>query len=137
MIDQNERAILQAARRIKARERKEQKANRPKNQKATRGREIDKAFLQYIRRQPCEARHLGNCAGPVQAAHIRYRVAGIANSAGGQVKNHDRHTNPLCDWHHNHDQHKRREESFWADLGKDAYETAAAHYSRYLGGSDD
>lgn len=127
-----ERQIIAAAARLRRDARKAARQSRPKSEKAHRGRERDNGFLAYLRRQPCEAAHLGGCSGPVQAAHIRYRVAGIANSAGMGVKNHDRHANPLCDHHHNHDQHKRSERAFWADLGKDAYATAADHYARYL-----
>lgn len=134
-LDHNDRAILAAARRIKARERKEQKAKRPKAEKATRGREIDNGFRQYVRRQPCEARHKGGCAGPIQHAHISYRVHGIANSFGRSVKNHDRHGNPLCAEHHRIQGEVMGEKPFWAWLGKDAYETAAGHYERYLAGA--
>lgn len=100
--------------------------------KPGRGRETDPGFLAYLRRQPCEARHLGGCDGPVEAAHIRYSDAskGARNPGMGR-KNHDRHANPLCRHHHQHDQHKRREREFWADVGKDAYDTAAAHYAAY------
>jgi hypothetical protein len=48
-------------------------------------------------------------------------------------KNHDRHANPLCHGHHQHDQHKRAERLFWDRVGKDAYATAAAHYAAYQG----
>lgn len=129
------RAVLDEARRIKREEKAAREKARPKSPKADRGRERDTGFLAYLRRQPCEARHLGGCSGPIEAAHIRYHVAGIANAAGMGVKNHDRHANPLCNGHHQHDQHKRRERDFWASLGKDAYATAAGHYTAYQGGS--
>lgn len=128
-----DRATIAAAARIRRDARKAQAKARSKSPKADRGRERDNGFLAYVRRQPCEAAHMGGCSGPVQAAHIRYRVFGIPNSAGGQVKNHDRHCNPLCDHHHNADQHKHREQDFWASIGKDAYATAAAHFAAYSG----
>lgn len=113
--------------------RKADKKARPKSEKAARGREIDNGFRQYVRRQPCEARHLGDCMGPVQHAHVSYRVAGIPNSFGRGVKNHDRHGNPLCAGHHEL-QGRIGEKPFWAKVGKDAYETAAAHFAAYQRG---
>lgn len=102
--------------------------------KADRGRERDVGFMAYIRRQPCEARHLGGCSGGIEAAHVRYSDASKgAVNPGMQRKNHDRHCNPLCHFHHQHDQHKRQERAFWAALGKDAYDTAAGHYAAYQG----
>jgi len=98
-------------------------------------RETDPGFLAYLRRQPCEAAHLGGCAGPIQSAHIRYADAARgAREPGMQRKNHDRHANPLCEAHHIHDQHRRRERDFWSSLGKDAYDTAAGHFAAYRGG---
>lgn len=55
----------------------------------------------------------------------------IANSAGLQVKNHDRHANPLCAEHHRIQGDIASERPFWAAAGKDPYETAAAHYAAY------
>lgn len=126
-----QRAIIAEADRIQRKARREAKAARPKSPKADRGRERDNGFRQYIRRQPCEARHLGGCFGPVQHAHVSYRVHGIANSFGRGVKNHDRHGNPLCDGHHKMQHRMGDERAFWSLLGKDAYETAAAHYAAY------
>lgn len=109
---------------------------RPPSPKAERGRERDPGFLAYLRRQPCEARHLGGCEGPIEAAHVRYSDAGKgAVNPGMQRKNHDRHANPLCRHHHQHDQHQRSERAFWAELGRDAYDTAAGHFAAYQGPS--
>jgi hypothetical protein len=127
-----ERAAGAVYRKAKARERKASTAARPKSPKADRGRERDNGYLAYLRRQPCAAAGFGFCGGPIQAAHVSYRVAGIANSFGRGVKNHDRHANPLCAEHHGM-QHGGSEKAFWAATGKDAYETAAAHYAAYLG----
>ncbi len=126
-----QRAIIAEADRIQRKARREAKAARPKSLKADRGRERDNGFRQYIRRQPCEARHLGGCFGPVQHAHVSYRVHGIANSFGRGVKNHDRHGNLLCAGHHKMQHDMGDERAFWSLLGKDAYETAAAHYAAY------
>lgn len=95
-------------------------------------RETDPGFLAWLRRQPCEAAHLGGCDGPIEAAHIRYSDfrAGSRNP-GMQSKNHDRHANALCRHHHQCDQHKGNERAFWSRLGKDAYATAAASYAKY------
>ena len=125
-----EREAGRVFRQAKVRERRALKATRPKSPKADRGRERDNGFRQYIRRQPCEAAHWGDCQGPVQHAHVSYQVAGIPNSFGRGVKNHDRHGNPLCAGHHA-EQHRMGEKPFWALLGKDAYETAAGHYAAY------
>ena len=103
--------------------------------KPKQNRETDAGFLAYLRRQPCEARHLGGCDGPIEAAHIRYSDASRgARNPGLQRKNHDRHANPLCHFHHQHDQHKRSERAFWARVGADAYDTAARHYAAYGSG---
>lgn len=138
-MSQEEREAVQRGKAITARLNKERRlaakaARTP--EKRNRGREIDNGFRQYVRRQPCEARRLGGCEGPIQHAHVSYRVDGIPNSFGRGVKNHDRHGNPLCAGHHDL-QGRMGEKPFWSLVGKDAYETAAAHYSRYLGGSDD
>lgn len=131
-LNAEQRALVREADRIKREARKAAAKARPKSPKADRGRERDRGFLAYLRRQPCEASHLSPCVGPVQAAHVSYRVAGIPNSFGRGVKNHDRHANPLCADHHRI-QHNVGERPFWASLGKDAYETAAKHYAAYLG----
>ena len=135
-----ERAIVRAGKAITSRENKErrQKAKAARTpEKRSRGREEDKAYRQYVRRQPCEARHLGGCSGPVQHAHVSYRVHGIPNSFGRGVKNHDRHGNPLCAGHHQQQHDMGNEQAFWSLLGKDAYDTAAAHYAAYQGVTGD
>ena len=133
-----DRLILARAALIKAEESRERKAKLRAERKARgtvdRGRERDTGFLAYLRRQPCEAAAMGDCTGAIEAAHVRYSdaAAGSLNPGMGR-KNHDRHANPLCHGHHIHDQHKRAERLFWERLGKNAYETAAAHYASYLG----
>ena len=94
-------------------------------------RQLDRGFLAYLRRQPCEAAHLGGCLGAVEAAHIRFNDGPGRQNPGAGRKNHDRNATPLCRHHHQHDQHTRSERSFWRDLGKDAYDTAAGHYAAY------
>ena len=130
-LSAQDRAIVQQADRLKRDVRKAATKARPKSEKATRGREEDKGFRQYVRRQPCEAARLGGCSGPIQHAHVSYRVHGIPNSFGRGVKNHDRHGNPLCAGHHQQQHDMGNEQAFWLLIGKDAYETAAAHYASY------
>ncbi|MCA0358699.1 MAG: hypothetical protein LCH78_17945 [Proteobacteria bacterium] len=143
-----ERRALELAKKVKEREsqlrarerskhRREAKEARKKDPMSgqRQPREHDKPFLAYLRRQPCAAAHLGGCNGPIEAAHIRYSDAAAgARNPGMQAKNHDRHANPLCHAHHQHDQHKRRERDFWSALGVDAYANAARHYARFLAG---
>ncbi|GEM_PF-1165616 len=145
---QEDRETLRAAQAIK---RRESKAKRLARKEAAREhiralvaskapgkrqpREKDNAFRAFIRRQPCAAEHLGGCEGPIEAAHVRYSSAahGVMNP-GLQNKNHDRHCNPLCRFHHQGDQHQRRERDFWAAVGVDAYDNAARFYAAFLAG---
>lgn len=129
-------------RRLEAGERKARKAEALKRAKVEitsimenrkHPREKDPKFLAYVRRQRCEARSFGNCDGPIEAAHIRYSDGSGRINPGMGNRNHDRHANPLCHFHHQHDQHRRNERVFWEMLGKDAYETAAGHYAAYKG----
>lgn len=118
--------------------RKQQRKSRPKPAPVAKGqrevRERDPGFLAYLRRQPCEARHLGGCEGAVQAAHVRYSDAAAGRrNPGMQRKGHDRDANPLCRAHHLDDQHQHAERFFWQRVGKDAYATAAAHFAEYQG----
>lgn len=98
--------------------------------KPTRGRELDKGFLIYLRRQPCEARGLGGCDGRIDPAHIRYNDGPNRLNPGAGRKNHDRHCNALCRTHHDM-QHSMDERRFWSLFGKDAYATAEAQYAAY------
>ncbi len=127
-----ERQTIAAAARIRKAARKAAIQARPKSPKASRGRDIDNGFLAYLRRQPCEARHLGGCEGSSDPAHIRFNDGPQRQNPGGSRKNHDRHCNPLCRAHHEK-QHRMNERTFWSMLGKDAYATAAAHYEAYQG----
>lgn len=110
---------------------KRSRSFRPEGAGQRQPRERDNGFCQYVRRQPCEARHKGGCAGPIQHAHVSYQAHGIPNSFGRGSKNHDRHGNPLCAEHHRIQGEVMGEKPFWAWLGKDAYETAAAHFAAY------
>lgn len=129
----SERETLQAANRIKRSLNRERRRNvlaqRP-HEKAHRGRERDNGFLAFLRRQPCEAHHMGNCSGPIEAAHIRYNDGPERQNPGGARKNHDKHANALCS-HHHREQHDNNERNWWQSIGKDAYETAAQRYAEY------
>lgn len=131
-----ERATLAAAQKIKRRTNRERRmkiaAQRKPGGKADRGRERDTGFLAFLRRQPCEARGLGGCSGPIDPAHIRFNDGPDRQNPGGARKNHDRHCNPLCRAHHDM-QHSMSERLFWERLGKDAYANAARLYAEYRG----
>lgn len=125
-----QRHIIAAAAKLRKEARQAATKARPKSPKADRGRERDNGFLAYLRRQPCEARALGGCSGPIDPAHIRFNDGPDRQNPGGARKNHDRHANPLCRVHHDQ-QHSGSERAFWSLIGKDAYATSAAHYAAY------
>lgn len=128
------KAVYETAKRRENRERRMKiAAARKPGGKADRGRVRDTGFLAFLRRQPCEARALGGCSGPVDPAHIRFNDGPDRQNPGGARKNHDHHCNPICRAHHDM-QHGMSERLFWERLGKDAYATAAAHYARYQRG---
>lgn len=86
-----------------------------------RGRVREPLYLAFIRLQPCAARALGGCDGPVEAAHVRYSDAqrGRVNP-GLQVKPSDEYTLPLCASHHRAGpiaQHSMNERRFWEMVG--------------------
>jgi len=128
-VQQERRAKAKAARKASR-----QAAQQSTLERRREPRETDPGFLAYLRRQPCAAREMGGCDGPIEAAHIRYAdAASGARGPGMQRKAHDRHANPLCRHHHQHDQHKGAERLFWDRVGVDAYECAARHYATYRG----
>lgn len=133
--DADERAVLDAARRIKARERKEAKAARPKSPKADRGRERDNGYLAFLRRQPC-ACGCGAVA-PSDAAHIRMASPERGKfPTGMQVKPSDRFAVPLNRICHMN-QHGMNEARFWSVRGRDPFAIADRLYARYQGQSKD
>ena len=133
-----ERAILNEANRIKrslSRERRRNVLSSRPHEKRSRGRERDTGFLAFLRRQPCEARHMGGCCGPIEAAHIRFNDGPDRQNPGAGRKNHDRHANALCA-HHHREQHTMNERRWWQSIGKDPYDIAALRYAQYKGGSE-
>lgn len=133
-LTRDERRKLAEADAIRRRVRQAARKARPRPAKPDRGRERDPGFLAYLRRQPCEAAHLGGCKGPIEAAHVRYSDAsrGVVNPGMGR-KNHDRHCLPLCAHHHRNVQHKMNERRFWQMVEKDPYVVAERHYEAYTG----
>lgn len=106
--------------------------------KATRGRELDKGYLAWLRRLPCVACAVkGGYCGPTQAAHLRFSDAarGRINPGMGN-KPSDRYATPLGAGHHLNDQHGREERAFWADLGIDPGQLADDLYAAFGGGAD-
>ena len=102
-------------------------------------RERDPGFLAFLRRLPCIAwvRGLHGCQGATQAAHIRFSDAAKGRrNPGMQSKPSDRFATPLCAAHHLHDQHLRKEQAFWAEVGVDPGDLAAALHAAYLAGDD-
>lgn len=119
--------VLSAERKARQRERPARVTTKPV--KPTRGREEDKGFRQFVKRQPCAARHLGGCSGPIDPAHIRFGTPDRPNPGLGR-KNHDRWCNPLCRAHHDQ-QHSMKEQAFWARVGIDPAANAASLYAHY------
>lgn len=122
MLTLEDRQTLDAARRIRARERREAKAKRPapvipsaQGQRQPRVR--DNGYLAWVRRLPCAAGADG-CEGPVEAAHIRFSSAlSGRRNPGLQCKPSDRHVMPLCVAHHRGgplSQHSMNEVRFWS-----------------------
>lgn len=93
-------------------------------------------YLAFIRRLPCAVAD-PDCAGPIEAAHLRFSEArfGRVNS-GMQAKPDDRWTVPLCRHHHQHDQHKRNERVFWESRGIDAGQFCLDLHAAFCAGED-
>ena len=131
-MNAEERAIVEAAQRITRRKNRERrqavKALRAVAEHI-RGRVRDKAYLAYLRRQPCRIGR--DCDGPVQAAHLRYGDAAYGRvNPGMQVKPDDKWATSLCAKHHA-EQHTGNERSWWNSYGLDGSEVAAAQYAEF------
>lgn len=117
---------VRAARELLARHRKAQRLARPKpvlplqgdGQRQPRVREP--LYLAWIRRLPCAGGALGDCGGPIEAAHVRFSDASTGRrNPGMQSKPSDRLSVPLCTNHHRaapNSQHSMNESRFWAIL---------------------
>ncbi len=149
MITLEERNVLEAARRIKTRERKAQKAKRPPpvvpvapGQRQPRVH--DKPYLAWVRRLPCVSCAviiLGGYMSPsaprggsTQAAHLRMSIPGRPN-AGMQQKPDDIWCTPLCASCHA-EQHAGSEQAFWDELEIDPFDLCRALRAAYEADSD-
>lgn len=131
MFTQAERATIAAAARIRREARKAEKANRPKNIKADRGRVRDAAHLAFIRRLPCIATYIetGQLVYGCQAAHLRLNSARHGKSEGGQRKPSDQWVTPLTPEQHRIQGEVKGEGRFWGDLGVDLFELCLSLYA--------
>lgn len=141
-VTARELGFLQRRRNAEAAREHRQKAGSPKlgkssGLKADRGRVRDKAYLAYLRRQPCEA-----CASTVrvQAAHIRSGYAADGWSPTGmQVKPSDCRALSLCVLCHLDGpdaQHKSNERAWWAARNIYPPTRCAEVYADFLAGRD-
>lgn len=86
---------------------------------------INRAHIAWIRSQNCAVED-ENCAGNVEAAHVRTGTDG-----GEALKPSDKWTVPLCWHHHRVEQHNGEgERAFWATRDIDPKELAARYYRR-------
>lgn len=127
------RAMLAAVRKA----RKAQRAPRVQHapQKASRGRELDAGYLAFLRRQPCEARHLGGCSGRIDPAHLRFGDASVGRiNPGLSKKSHDRWAVSLCRTHHEAQHAHGNERRWWSDIvRRDPNAIAIARYAAFKG----
>lgn len=132
MVTAQERAILRKAAEIKRAKNRETRmkiaAARKPGGKASRGRERDTGFLQFLRRQPCA------CCGhpaPSDAAHIRMGSPELGKlPTGMQVKPSDQYAVPLNRACHR-TQHSMSESRFWSERGLDPFKISARLYAEY------
>jgi hypothetical protein len=142
MRTREETAILDKAREIKNRGKPQRRLETRQRQKdlgkADRGRFRDNTYLAWVRRLPCVAGLVqGGCSGPVEAAHLRFSDvnAGRINPGMGR-KSGDDWTTPLCNGHHQHDQHLKNERAFWSGLDIDVNALCRALFAAYRSNQD-
>lgn len=118
--------------------RREGRTSLPKTKAARvnkQARQRDPVYLAWLRRQPCAARHLGGCSGPIEAAHIRFSDAAAGRvNPGMQRKPDDRYAAPLCSGHHREGpqaQHRGGERAWWSSIGLDVGQVLADLWSRF------
>lgn len=150
-LDADKRAALAPAKRAAADERranrKAEKVNRPtrvdhKRSKPKGGRDLDPDFVAWQHESgltciACDmlgaptAAQLQGERNPIEVAH--QRVDGWKKG----VRGHDRHSCPLCRWHHQLAPNAcdKGQKAFWDRLGIDASDYCAALYAAFKGGS--
>lgn len=128
------RELADIARRRHVKEaRQKAKAARPVSPKSSRGRERNNAYLAWLRRQPCVARHMGGCVGPIEAAHIRSpSLRHDKPLTGLGVKPDDRWCVGACNAHHRQ-QHSMNEMAWWRSIGLDPFTTAEGLFNTFNG----
>jgi hypothetical protein len=94
-----------------ARRKREKGLDREDGQRKPRVQEP--GYLAFLRRQPCEARHLGGCCGRIDPAHLRFSDIGVGRiNPGKGRKSDDRWALSLCRKHHD-EQHAHGNERAW------------------------
>jgi len=134
-ITPTRRELADIARRRHVKEaRQKAKAARPVSPKSSRGRERNNAYLAWLRRQPCVARHMGGCDGPVEAAHIRTGDLSRGKPLTGMgVKPSDRFATSLCRAHHAAQHARGNEMAWWRSIGLDPFTTAEGLFNTFNG----
>jgi hypothetical protein len=95
-------------------------------------REVDEAYLAFVRKQPCT---VCRRPGPNDAAHVRAPALHYGKRQTGKgEKPSDRWTLPLCRTHHEA-QHRTNELRFWASYGIDPFALCEALYASRPGAS--
>lgn len=130
------RELADIARRRHVKEARDRaKAARPVSPKASRGRERNNAYLAWLRRQPCVARHMGGCDGPVQACHIRTPSLERGKPLTGMgVKPSDKYSTALCMAHHAAQHARGNELAWWRSINRDPFTTAEGLFSDFEAG---
>lgn len=133
-----DRATLQAAAKVRQRERRERKAAAAQHIRALvaskapnkrQPRERDNGYLAWLRRQPCAV-----CGStPCDAAHLRFANPSVGRTNPGMgCKPHDRHATALCREHHTEQHAAGNEARWWASKGIDPDRLSARLYAAYL-----
>lgn len=133
------RELADIARRRHAKEARDKaKAARPVSEKRHRGRVRNNAYLAWLRRQPCVARHMGGCDGPTEAAHIRTPSPERGKPLTGMgVKPSDRFATPLCRAHHAAQHARGNELAWWRSINRDPFATAEGLFAKFTQSRED
>ena len=85
---------------------------------------VDKAYREWLRKQPCCVCGMVN---GVVVAHQRHK----SDANGFNVTPSDTYALPLCNYCHIGNQHQTGEVSFWADHGLNKFELMVNYLTRY------